>query len=447
MALLHALPPPPCRSRFERLHRSIWRARYVPYSPSRLACAAAGSDVERDAAPLPTPLRERDASSTSSSLLVSEWRAWARDRAKATSEALPATSDLPSVESLFTEIDWIIEDAVVGQRRGSTDEPPAPWSIAEIAPRRTKTDDDDDASARELVLRESVAGLRALWNARLDDRVPLQYLTSTSHWRDLVLVVTPATLIPRPETERMVDFVADALRRSPELARAPWADLGTGSGALAIAVARELREVARRDENVFGEDSNDAPVVHAVDVDPAAIAVATENARRHGCEKRDGSTIAFHVGSWFEPLDALGVDRFGGIVSNPPYIPSADVPHLQPEVVRHEPNLALDGGDGAGTRCVDAVVAGAATRLKPGGFLLLETNGGTQAEAIARSLREWCVGANAEGSSGVSGGVSRAPNATDGSSMDAEKEKVFEDVAVLRDFCGVGRFVSARRKQ
>jgi release factor glutamine methyltransferase len=299
-------------------------------------------------------------------------------------------------------------------------------------------------------LRESVAGLRALWNARLDDRVPLQYLTSTSHWRDLVLVVTPATLIPRPETERMVDFVADALRRSPELARAPWADLGTGSGALAIAVARELREVARRDENVFGEDSNDAPVVHAVDVDPAAIAVATENARRHGCF-RDGSTIAFHVGSWFEPLDSVGVDRFGGIVSNPPYIPSADVPHLQPEVVLHEPNLALDGGDGAGTRCVDAVVAGAAARLKPGGFLLLETNGGTQAEAIARSLRDFCVGANAEGSFGGSfggsGGVSRAPNATDGSSMDAEKEKVFEDVAVLRDFCGVGRFVSARRKQ
>ena len=431
------------------MHRSIWRARYVPYSPSRLACGAAGSDVERDAAPLPTPLRERDASSTSSSLLVSEWRAWARDRAKATSEALPATSDLPNVESLFTEIDWIIEDAVVGQRRGSTDEPPAPWSIAEIAPRRTKTDDDDDddASARELVLRESVAGLRALWNARLDERVPLQYLTSTSHWRDLVLVVTPATLIPRPETERMVDFVADALRTSPELARAPWADLGTGSGALAIAVARELREVARR-------NTNDAPLVHAVDVDPAAIAVATENARR--C-LRDESDIALHVGSWFEPLDALGVTSFGGIVSNPPYIPSADVPHLQPEVVRHEPKLALDGGDGAGTKRVDAVVAGAATRLKPGGFLLLETNGGTQAEHIARSLRDLKVSvevSNVGVSDGVAGGVSatRATNGSNGSSTaetenENENENVFEDVAILRDFCGVGRFVSARRKK
>ena len=422
------------------MHRSIWRARYVPYTPSRLACAAAGSDVERDAAPLPTPLRERDASSTSSSLLVSEWRAWARDRAKATSEALPATSDLPSVESLFTEIDWIIEDAVVGQRRGSTDEPLAPWSIAEMSTRRsTKTiddddddDDDDDASARELVLRESVSGLRALWTTRLDDRVPLQYLTSTSHWRDLVLVVTPATLIPRPETERMVDLVADALCASPELADAPWADLGTGSGALAIAVAKELRAVNR----------NPPPrtTVHAVDVSPAAVAVARANAERcgvadvyasarsatgtpgaSGASGASGAArVATHVGSWFEPLDALNICEFGGIVSNPPYIPSRDVPRLQPEVVRHEPRLALDGGAGAGTRCVDAIVAGAATRLRRGGFLLLETNGGAQAEAIARTLREY---------------------------VSADDARVFEEVAILNDYGGVNRFVSARRRE
>ena len=401
----------------------------MPYTPSRLACAAAGSDVERDAAPLPTPLRERDASSTSSSLLVSEWRAWARDRAKATSEALPATSDLPSVESLFTEIDWIIEDAVVGQRRGSADEPPAPWSIAEMSTRRsTKTiddddddDDDDDASARELVLRESVSGLRALWTTRLDDRVPLQYLTSTSHWRDLVLVVTPATLIPRPETERMVDLVADALCASPELADAPWADLGTGSGALAIAVAKELRAVNR----------NPPPrtTVHAVDVSPAAIAVARLNAARCGvADRAGGASVETRLGSWFEPLDSIGLEGFGGIVSNPPYIPSRDVPHLQAEVVRHEPRLALDGGAGAGTDCVDAVVAGAATRLARGGFLLLETNGGAQADAIAAKLREYALDA------GPGVGVERP-------------ERVFEDVAIACDYGGVGRFVSARRRK
>ena len=399
----------------------------MPYTPSRLACAAAGSDVERDAAPLPTPLRERDASSTSSSLLVSEWRAWARDRAKATSEALPATSDLPSVESLFTEIDWIIEDAVVGQRRGSTDEPLAPWSIAEMSTRRsTKTiddddDDDDDASARELVLRESVSGLRALWTTRLDDRVPLQYLTSTSHWRDLVLVVTPATLIPRPETERMVDLVADALCASPELADAPWADLGTGSGALAIAVAKELRAVNR----------NPPPrtTVHAVDVSPAAIAVARLNAARCGvADRAGGASVETRLGSWFEPLDSIGLEGFGGIVSNPPYIPSRDVPHLQAEVVRHEPRLALDGGAGAGTDCVDAVVAGAATRLARGGFLLLETNGGAQADAIAAKLREYALDA------GPGVGVERP-------------ERVFEDVAIACDYGGVGRFVSARRRK
>ena len=438
MALLHALPPPPCRSRFERLHRSIWRVRCVSYTPSRLTRAAAGSDVERDAAPLPTPLRERDASSTSSSLLVSEWRAWARDRAKATSEALPATSDLPSVESLFTEIDWIIEDAVVGQRRGSADEPPAPWSIAEmvstsVSSTKKTDDDDDDASSAELVLRESVAGLRALWNVRLDDRVPLQYLTSTSHWRDLVLVVTPATLIPRPETERMVDFVADALRASPALADAPWADLGTGSGALAIAVAKTLESMVKKPR----------ATVHAVDVSPAAVAVARANAERCGvadvadvyARSASGTSsgtssgasgasgaarVATHVGSWFEPLDALNIRGFGGIVSNPPYIPSRDITHLQPEVARHEPRLALDGGAGAGTRCVDAIVAGAATRLRRGGFLLLETNGGTQAEAIARTLREY---------------------------VSADDARVFEEVAILNDYGGVNRFVSARRRE
>ena len=437
MALLHALPPPPCRSRFERLHRSIWRARYVSYTPSRLTRAAAGSDVERDAAPLPTPLRERDASSTSSSLLVSEWRAWARDRAKATSEALPATSDLPSVESLFTEIDWIIEDAVVGQRRGSADEPPAPWSIAEMvstsvsSTKKTDDDDDDASGSAELVLRESVAGLRALWNVRLDDRVPLQYLTSTSHWRDLVLVVTPATLIPRPETERMVDFVADALRASPALADAPWADLGTGSGALAIAVAKTLESMVTKPR----------ATVHAVDVSPDAVAVARANAERCGvadvadvyasARSASGTSsgasgasgaarVATHVGSWFEPLDALNIRSFGGIVSNPPYIPSRDITRLQPEVARHEPRLALDGGAGAGTRCVDAIVAGAATRLRRGGFLLLETNGGTQAEAIARTLREY---------------------------VSADDARVFEEVAILNDYGGVNRFVSARRRE
>ena len=424
MALLHALPPPPCRSRFERLHRSIWRARYVSYTPSRLARAAAGSDVERDAAPLPTPLRERDASSTSSSLLVSEWRAWARDRAKATSEALPATSDLPSVESLFTEIDWIIEDAVVGQRRGSTDEPPAPWSVSSTKKTDDDDDDDDASGSAELVLRESVAGLRALWTMRLDDRVPLQYLTSTSHWRDLVLVVTPATLIPRPETERMVDFVADALRASPALADAPWADLGTGSGALAIAVAKTLETIKPAS----------CATVHAVDVSPAAVAVARANAERCGvadvyasARSASGASgasgaarVATHVGSWFEPLDALNIRGFGGIVSNPPYIPSRDVPRLQPEVARHEPRLALDGGAGAGTRCVDAIVAGAATRLRRGGFLLLETNGGAQAEAIARTLREYAS---------------------------ADDARVFEEVAILSDYGGVGRFVSARRRE
>ena len=178
--------------------------------------------------------------------------------------------------------------------------------------------------------------------------------------------------------------------------------------------------------------------VHAVDVSPDAVAVARQRRRwasptsptstrpgasgtSSGASGASGAArVATHVGSWFEPLDALNIHGFGGIVSNPPYIPSRDITHLQPEVARHEPRLALDGGAGAGTRCVDAIVAGAATRLRRGGFLLLETNGGTQAEAIARTLREY---------------------------VSADDARVFEEVAILNDYGGVNRFVSARRRE
>ena len=161
----------------------------------------------------------------------------------------------------------------------------------------------------------------------------------------------------------------------------------------------------------------------------AAIAVARLNAARcGGADRAGGASVETRLGSWFEPLDSIGLEGFGGIVSNPPYIPSRDVPHLQAEVVRHEPRLALDGGAGAGTDCVDAVVAGAAPRLARGGFLLLETNGGAQADASAAKLREYALDA------GPGVGVERP-------------ERVFEDVAIACDYGGVGRFDSARRRK
>ena len=82
--------------------------------------------------------------------------------------------------------------------------------------------------------------MQELWRQRLQERVPLQYLTASAHWRDLVLAVGPGTLIPRPETEQLVDLAAAAIQESPELASGPWLDLGTGSGALALGVASIL---------------------------------------------------------------------------------------------------------------------------------------------------------------------------------------------------------------
>ena len=421
MALLFPLPPMRIRSRFERLHRSIWRTKYVPYTPCRLACTAGvGKATVPSDMSFPTPLKERNASFTSSKELVDEWRVWARERAKRTSVQLSKESDLPTLNSLFTEIDWILEDTVASEE--------------------TKMNEQmNDAAAtgdKPLLLHESLTGLRELWTRRLDDRVPLQYLTATSEWRDLTLVVTPAVLIPRPETELMVDFVQKALRETPQLAKHPWVDLGTGSGALAIAVAKELEKGTSSDgsNTSDGSDtsrsgntsSSDTPSsntrVHAVDLSPDAAAVARHNVSRNKVD------VTVHEGSWFEPLigSVVGIEEtdasgssscpqptgtLGGVVSNPPYIPNDDMKGLQPEVGLHEPHLALDGGNGPGLDSLLPIIQGAATHLIKGGFLVLETNGGDQAVEVAKRLND----------------------------------SVFVDVEILNDYTGVGRFVSARK--
>lgn len=208
-----------------------------------------------------------------------------------------------------------------------------------------------------------------IWRQRLENRVPLQYLTSSAYWRDVILSVGPGVLIPRPETELIIDFVAEAVATRPALAQGPWADLGTGSGALAIGVARELSH---------------APKVWAVDAAAEPAAHAVFNARRLGVDDR------VHVvrGSWYDPLLAAGVKpkSLAGVVSNPPYISSDVLPSLQMEVGRHEPRLALDGGQGMAMDCLTPICQGAAELLQSGGFIALETSGKEQAEFVAEML-------------------------------------------------------------
>lgn len=218
----------------------------------------------------------------------------------------------------------------------------------------------------EISLKYSLADLSQLWQQRLEARVPVQYLAGAAPWRTFSLVVSPAVLIPRPETEYLIDLAVAATQNSAvDLARGHWVDLGTGSGAIAIGLADAFPRAA----------------IHAVDYSAEALKVAQQNA----IQNRLGDRIQFYQGSWFEPIPHLK-GKLSGMVSNPPYIPRSIIPDLQPEVARHEPRLALDGGrDGLG--CIRHLVATAPSYLISGGIWLIEMMAG-QAEAVAQLLKD-----------------------------------------------------------
>jgi release factor glutamine methyltransferase len=214
----------------------------------------------------------------------------------------------------------------------------------------------------QVLLKRSLSELTQLWQRRLQERVPVQYLTGTVPWRNFSLTVSPAVLIPRPETELIVDLAMTLVEQNdPALASGDWADLGTGSGAIALGLA-----------DVFPKAT-----IHAVDVSAEALAIAQHNAQQLGVAQQ----IQFHQGTWFQPLDALK-GRLSGVVSNPPYIPTSLIPDLQPEVVQHEPHTALDGG-ADGLDSIRHLVSVAPTYLKPGGIWLIEMMAGQAKEVVA----------------------------------------------------------------
>jgi release factor glutamine methyltransferase len=171
---------------------------------------------------------------------------------------------------------------------------------------------------------------------------PVSYITAWREFYGLALRVTPGVLIPRPETELLVEL---ALERLPPGAPASVLEIGTGSGAIAIALASERPGLA----------------IVATDVSEAALAIAQRNARDHGAE------IDFILCDWF---DALGPEPFDLIVSNPPYVAAGDA-HLERGDARFEPRLALLGGED-GLACIREIAARAHERLRPGGSLLME---------------------------------------------------------------------------
>jgi release factor glutamine methyltransferase len=236
-------------------------------------------------------------------------------------------------------------------------------------------DGDEAAREVELLLSHALGRDRAWLYAHTDDPLavadairfhalllrraagePLAYILGRREFWSLDLAVTPDVLIPRPETELLVEL---ALQKIPQGIEVDIADLGTGSGAIALALARE-RPRAR---------------VLATDASGEALAVARSNAQRLGIHN-----IEFAHGDW---CAALGARQFDVIVSNPPYIAAADS-HLRSGDLRFEPPAALASGV-AGLDAIRSIIRDASAHLKPGGWLLLE-HGFEQGAAVRKLL-------------------------------------------------------------
>ena len=236
---------------------------------------------------------------------------------------------------------------------------------------------------RELVEPGAARRYECLLGER-ERRVPLAYVTGEREFWSLRLRVDRRVLVPRPETETLVEAALDRIGPGARVA-----DVGTGSGAIVIALARELGS-----GTFLGTDCS-----------AFAIEVARANAAEHGLAER----IEFFEGDLLAPL-AGRPGLLDALVSNPPYIPTGELCDLQPEVRDFEPRTALDGGSD-GLVLISRIVAGAPALLRCGGWLLLEVGAG-QADAV-RSL--------------------------------LHRTGRFDDVSTRRDLAGIERVVAARR--
>ncbi len=219
---------------------------------------------------------------------------------------------------------------------------------------------------------------------------PTQYITGHQEFWSLDFIVNPAVLIPRPETELIVEAVIRHVRNHPESGR--WhqlLDVGTGSGVLAVALAKELPHLQ----------------ITASDASPEALAVARLNSERHGVQDR----VTLVQGDLLTALDPLG--SFDIVVANPPYVPTATWEQLPPEIRDHEPRLALDGGPD-GLEVIHRLVYEVPPFLRSGGFLALEVGQG-QAESVVQLL---------------------------------EATQAFSSTSIIPDYQHIGRVVTAVRR-
>lgn len=222
-------------------------------------------------------------------------------------------------------------------------------------------------------------------------REPVAYITGEKEFFGLPFSVTNDVLIPRPETELLVEGIALRAKKRDTTRSLRILDIGTGSGAIAVAVAHELA-------------ATDTVIV-ATDLSEAALRVARSNAERNGVAAR----IVFRHG---DLLQAVQTDEtFFAVLSNLPYIPTSAFLTLEPEVAAFEPRLALDGGDD-GLNLIRSLVARAPSFIERGGWLALEMGTG-QAEAVVESVRA---------------------------------TSAFDEATVERDYAGIERLVFARKR-
>jgi release factor glutamine methyltransferase len=192
--------------------------------------------------------------------------------------------------------------------------------------------------------------------------VPAQYITGHQEFWGMDFIVTPAVLIPRPETEHVIETVLPLARTMTNLR---IADVGTGSGCIAVALAKELLQAE----------------IHATDISSDALEIARANAARHQLQNR----IHFHQ---VDLLQELGSNRFDLVVSNPPYVGESEEDQVQLEVRKFEPRHAVFAGP-TGLEVIQRLIPQAHDALKPGGWLVIEISGTTIAEGVKDLLNSW----------------------------------------------------------
>ncbi len=238
-----------------------------------------------------------------------------------------------------------------------------------------------------LYLKKNLVFLESIWNDHLLKSCPIQYLCGIAFWRDLKLIVTNKVLIPRPETELVVDIVFNIFQRKSE--KLFFAELGTGSGAISIALALAY------------------PLSKGVatDIDQDALEIATKNYTNSSKQ----SNLKFYCGNWWSPLENFK-GQFDLAISNPPYIPKDTYEKLPKEVKNFEPKVALYGGED-GLRHIREIIEKAPLFLKEKGWLILE-NHFDQGEKVKQLLIK----------------------------------NNFTSIEIVKDLSGIGRFTIGRYK-